>query len=93
MAESPKIVFIDDPHAPDLFAAAASGFFKLEGAIMITLEAPHVNHEASPGSINRVVIGRVVMPVTGAYRLATGLFNFLKSQGFDISKLEAETAH
>jgi len=34
-------------------------------------------------------------PASGAYGLATGLFNFLKAQGFDFSQPEGggETAH
>jgi len=95
MAEPVAVPFIDNPHAPDVFASAATGFFNLEGPIMVTFEAPHVNHETSPGPISRVVIGRLVMPASGAYGLATGLFNFLKAQGFDFSQPEGggETAH
>jgi len=90
MADSPAptLTFIDNPHAPDVFASAATGFFNLNGVIMITFEAPRVNHETTPGPINRVVIGRLVMPANGAYGLATGLFNFLKDQGFDFSPQE-----
>jgi hypothetical protein len=92
MANDVPVAFIDNPHAPDVFAAGATGFFNLQGTIVITLETPHVNHEASPGPINRVVVGRLVMPASGAYGLATGLFNFLKEQGFDFSANEGEPA-
>lgn len=84
MANEVSVNFIDNPTAPDLFAAEAVGFFNLNGSIMITLSTPHVNHETSPGPINRVVVGRVVMPAAGAVTLAAGLYNFLKEQGFDL---------
>jgi hypothetical protein len=83
MTNDGGVTFIDDPHAPDIFAGAATGFFNLGGVIMITLETPHVDHSSSPGPINRVVTGRLVMPLVGAQGLAVGLFNFLKSQGLD----------
>lgn len=90
MANDIPVAFIDNPHAPDVFAANATGFFNLQGTIMITLETPHVNHETTPGPVNRVVVGRLVMPASGAYALAAGLFNFLKEQGFDFSQDEGE---
>jgi hypothetical protein len=91
MADEIPVTFMDNPHAPDVFAANAIGFFNLNGAIMITLETPHVNHETTPGPVNRVVVGRLIMPAAGAYGLAAGLFNFLKEQGFDFSGVEGGT--
>jgi hypothetical protein len=39
--------------------------------------APRVDHRTSPGPVNRVVIGRLVLPAQGAMGLATGLYDFL----------------
>lgn len=83
--QSPPVNFIDNPHAPDVFATDATGFFAFNGSIIITFEAAHVDHRETPGPVNRVVIGRLVMPAPGAHALAVGLFDFLKAQGFDFS--------
>jgi len=80
----PPIRFVDTPLAPDLFVTDAVGFFNFEGIISISMEARHVDHESGPNpAINRVVVGRLVMPAPAAHRLAVGLFDFLKKQGFD----------
>ena len=86
------VTFIDNPHAPDVFASAAVGFFNFNGSIMITFEAAHVDHSKSPGPVNRVVIGRLVMPTGGAQGLALGLYNFLKDQGLDPSAVPSDVS-
>lgn len=72
--------FIDTPHAPDVFADVATGFFHLNGNIKITFESLRVDHSTSPGPVHRVVIGRLVMPVAAAEALAKGLLDFIESQ-------------
>ena len=84
MADTVK--FIDDPKATELYATAATGFFVSNGTISITFESARADHSKSPGPVNRVVIGRVVMPVAGAQALAVGLFDFLEKQGFSFKK-------
>lgn len=59
----PKLV--DDPRAPEIYAVAATGFFNANGVISITLESARADHSKSPGPINRVVVGRLVMPGGG----------------------------
>src|SRR4051812_3685414 len=76
-----SISFIDNPMAPDVFAEEAVGFFVHNGIVRIAFASARVNHVTSPGPINRVVIGRLVMSVSGAQALAIGLFDFLKSRG------------
>ena len=83
IAPKPEVTVIDDPKAPETFAAEVLGFFIHAGNIHITFATPRVNHEKSPGPINRVVIHRLVMPVPGAQGLAAGLYDFLKSHGYD----------
>jgi hypothetical protein len=80
----PKLV--DDPKAPEIYAVAATGFFNANGVISITLESARADHSKSPGPINRVVVGRLVMPAAGAQALAVGLFDFLEKQGFNFAK-------
>jgi hypothetical protein len=78
----PKL--LDDPKAPEIYAVAATGFFNANGVISITLESARADHTAkSPGPINRVVVGRLVMPAAGAQALAVGLFDFMEKQGFN----------
>lgn len=80
----PKL--IDNPQAPETFAVAATGFFNANGLISITLESARADHSKAPGPVNRVVVGRLVMPAAGAQALAVGLFDFLEKQGFKFNK-------
>jgi hypothetical protein len=66
----PTVKFLDNPHAPDIFADGATGVFDFQGVIRITLEVGRVNHVTSPGPINRVVIGRLAMPRDQAKAMA-----------------------
>jgi hypothetical protein len=45
--------------------------------IHLTFEAPRVNHETSQGPLNRVVVGRLVMPFEGAEGLRDLLADYL----------------
>jgi len=76
-----SVSFMDNPLAPDVYADEAVGFFVNQGTVKITFASARVNHVSSPGPVNRVVIGRLVMSVAGAQALAVGLFDFLKSHG------------
>jgi hypothetical protein len=80
------IALLDNPQAPELFASAATGFFVANGNIAITFESVRADHSTSPGPLNRVVVGRVVMPVQGAQALVVGLFDFLEKQGLVMEK-------
>ena len=85
MAET-TVKLIDNMNAPEIYAAAATGFFVNNGMISITLESPRADHTKSPGPITRVVVGRLVMPAAGAQALAVGLFDFMEKQGFNFKK-------
>jgi hypothetical protein len=80
----PKL--LDNPQAPEIFAVAATGFFNANGLISITLESARADHTKAPGPVNRIVVGRIVMPAAGAQALAVGLFDFLEKQGFKFAK-------
>jgi hypothetical protein len=77
---APPVNFLDNPHAPEVFADGASGFFNFGGNIRVALEAARVNHASTPGPINRVVIARVIMPIDAAEALARGLLDFITQQ-------------
>lgn len=66
---TPPITFLDNPRAPELLADAASGVVVLNGMVRLTLEAVRIDHSTHPGPANRVVIGRLAMPVSAAERL------------------------
>jgi len=79
-AGPPPVTFLDNPHAPEVFADGVAGFFNFAGNIRITLEALRVNHISTPGPANRVVLARVVMPIDAAEVLAKGLLDFITQQ-------------
>jgi hypothetical protein len=72
--------FIDNPHAPDVFADGVSGLFNFAGNIRITFESLRASHVTIPGPVNRVVIGRLIMPMDAAESLARGLLDFINQQ-------------
>jgi hypothetical protein len=76
---------LDNPHAPDAFATDAAGFSLIGGNVGVTLITTKVDHSASPPVPTGVVIGRLVMPIDGAQRLASGLAEFLRRRGLDPS--------
>lgn len=80
--EAPPVTFIDNPHAPEVFASAFSGLCAVRGNVAITLESLRVDHATSPGPVNRVVIARVIMPPDAAHELAVALFDYLKRNGY-----------
>lgn len=84
--KAPKIIFVDNPLAPDIYATGATEFFVSNVAISITLESIRADHNEPPGPLKRVVVGRLVMPAAGAQGLAVGLFDFLEKQGFKYDK-------
>ena len=80
------IDFHDNPLAPEIYASGATGFFVSNNTISITLESLRADHAEKPGPLQRVVVGRLVMPAAGAQGLAIGLFDFLEKQGFKYNK-------
>lgn len=79
--ESKPIPLIDDPHAPDIFTTNVSGFVHLEGVISITMECAKSDYSGTSPELNRVVVGRLLMPTEAAHRLAVGLFDYLRTKG------------
>jgi hypothetical protein len=75
--DKPEVTFIDNPHAPEIFSDEATGIFFFGGCIRLTFEGLRVNHITSPGPVNRVVNGRVVMPLGAAERLRDMLVEYL----------------
>lgn len=78
--ESAPITFINNPYGPEVFADAAAGWFNFNGVVRIAFEAARVNHVQTPGPIDRVVIGRLAMPIDAAENMARGLLAFIEQQ-------------
>jgi hypothetical protein len=74
---------VANPFAPDVFADEAVGFEVVQGVIRVSFGAIKMADAVPPSPNRMVVIGRLVLPVEGAQRLALGLFDFLKQQGHD----------
>lgn len=71
--------FIDNPHAPEVFADEACGFFLMGDTLRMTFTSLRVEHSANPGPTNRVVIGRLVMTIAAAEGFQKGLADFLQT--------------
>ena len=85
-----ETVFLDNPFAPEFFASAPAGFSIINNNISITFESPRVNHSKSPGKTANIVAVRIVMPISGAQRLAVKLFNYLETHGHALPKRPAQ---
>lgn len=75
---NPPVNFVDNPHAPDVFADSVTGVFFFGGNLRLTFESYRVNHVTTPGPVNRVVIGRLILPMQAAKGLRDLLNDYLK---------------
>ena len=67
--QAPQIGFIDNPHAPEVFADVASGILLHNGNLHITftsLRGVYSNDPSAPPAANYVVAARLVMPASAA---------------------------
>ncbi len=69
---------IHNPYSQDIYADAAVGFFTYSGNMRITLESVRSNYTQEPIATDRVVVGRLVMPVAAAEALAKGILEQLE---------------
>jgi hypothetical protein len=84
------VALIDDPHAPELYASNFSGIHILLGNAVITLESARADHSSGAGTVNRVVVGRIVMPIAAAQSLALQLSALLGQSS--LAQLDARAA-
>jgi hypothetical protein len=83
MSNGPNLLY--NPHMPDVFADAATGLFTFNGCMRVTFESVRSNYAHTPAAVDRVVVGRVVMPVLAAEAMA-------KSILAQVKRLRAEKA-
>jgi hypothetical protein len=67
-------------YGPEVYADVALFFALKGGNISITFGSTRFDNSTDPGTIKRVVIGRLVMPAAGALGLADGLYEYLRQQ-------------
>jgi len=84
VAEGPRL--IDDPHAPEFFATSCCGFSIGQGHVTLTFESARCNHFDPKCSMNRVVVGRIVLPIQAAQALVIELNTSLQRSGFNPSR-------
>jgi hypothetical protein len=84
---SPSINLLDSVGGPNIFADNAARWFLLNGNIHITLEAALADPVTSAGPINRVIVGRLIMPLNKAEEMATGLLDFIQQMKAQASTL------
>lgn len=87
--ESGGLPVVGNPFAPDILTDDALAFEFIDGSIRITLGAAKMVEPVPPSPMQMVVIGRLIMSVPAAQRLALGLFDYLKRQGHDPQQLVA----
>ncbi len=78
-----NIPVVAHPHLPDIFADEALSFDLVNGTVRISLASLKMAEPTAPSPMHYVTVGRLVMTVPGAQRLAIALFDYLKKQGID----------
>lgn len=82
---------VDTMTAPELLATGASGMALMNGVVTITLESLRADHSKAPPPLERVVIGRLAMPVAAAQGLLLALDHFLGQHGLNSLPQRQET--
>jgi hypothetical protein len=77
------IAAVSNEFTPDFFVDEALGFESINGTVRITMGVVKMIEPCPPSPVQMVAIGRLIIGVEGAQRLALGLFDYLKSQGHD----------
>jgi hypothetical protein len=85
--------FVENLFAPEYYASEAAYFWAAPGVLTITFTSFRLDH--SPDGAGRQkngVVARLVMPISGAQGLATGLYDFLAKNGGMATARPAEPA-
>ena len=91
-AEPAQPALVDNPFAPELLATGFAGISNIAGIVTVTLESARYDHSRPNPAMERVVVGRIAMPVSAAQALVMALNGFLEQQGFSPSKAAAREA-
>jgi hypothetical protein len=82
-AAANQVQTVENLFAPELFATEASFFSSGQGNVTVTFSSYRFDNSTTPAAQKRVIVGRLVMPITGAQGLAAGLYDFLRQQNQD----------
>jgi hypothetical protein len=88
-AEPAPPTLVDNPFAPEILATGFAGIANIGGIVTLTLESARYDHSRPNPQVERVVVGRVSMPMPVAQALVMTLNGFLEQQGFSPSKAAA----
>jgi hypothetical protein len=75
----PKVRFVDNPEAPEIFADAAKGVFLLNGNVHLTFTSRRSDYSNDqPGALYETVTCRIIMPLAAAEVMAAELANYVQ---------------
>jgi hypothetical protein len=83
-ASPPRL--INNPHAPEIFTTGCCGLSIGAGTVTVTFESARCDHSDPAGPMERVVVGRMVMPVGAAQALVLQLNDALQRSGLSPSR-------
>lgn len=70
--------FVENLFVPEYYASEAAFFWAAPGVLTITFTSFRLDHAPGQGGRQKnAVVARLVMPISGAQGLATGLYDFL----------------
>ncbi len=78
---------VSDPSVPDVFADELVAVEVLSGTVRLSFATAKMAEPVTPSALQFVVVGRLIMPLESAQKLALGLFDYLKSAGHDPTAL------
>jgi hypothetical protein len=80
--------FVENLFVPEYYASEAAFFWAAPGVLTVTFTSFRLDHGPGQGGRQRnAVVARLVMPISGAQGLATGLYDFLaKNSDMPVAK-------
>lgn len=84
--EEPKIIFVDNFGAPEVFSDGVVGAFLTNGNVHITFASRRCDYSQTPGAFTDAVMGRLIMPF-GAVE------NTLKFLGDFVERMKKQLAN
>ncbi len=80
--------FVENLFVPEYYASEAAFFWAAPGVLTITFTSFRLDHAPGQGGRQKnAVVARLVMPISGAQGLATGLYDFLaKNSDMPVAK-------
>jgi hypothetical protein len=77
---------LNNPHAPEIFTTGCCGLTIGSGVVAVTFESARCDHSDPNCPTDRVVVGRMVMPIGAAQALVLQLNDALQRTGLSPSR-------